>query len=100
MELSRGFRDGRAPRRATVGQAAACGARLGADATGQQGPWAAHPWHVGYFSALRCVSNDLITFRSCADTLRSNLEALATLLGRLGRCGSGSYAKAELPMEV
>ena len=40
---------------------------------------------------------------SCADTLRSNLEALATSLGRLGRlgrCGSGSYAKAELPMEV
>lgn len=35
---------------------------------------------------------------SCADTLRSNLEALATLLGRLGRCGS--YAKAELTMEV
>ena len=32
----RGLRDGRAPRRTTVGQAAARGARLGADVSGQQ----------------------------------------------------------------
>ena len=43
-----GFRDGRAPRRATLGQAAACGARLGADATQQQisteGPCTQYKW--------------------------------------------------------